>query len=85
MKTMIDRANSLYTTDYKFRDVYLLASAAEDEAHTVEGAVKVAQGWADCFEKAQFKGYVFAGGVTMKGDIKNHKALAEAYEMGKKV
>ncbi|MCR4773772.1 MAG: flavodoxin family protein [Prevotella sp.] len=85
MKTMIDRANSLYTTDYKFRDIYLLASAAEDEAHTVEGAVKVAQGWADCFEKAQFKGYVFAGGVTMKGDIKNHKALAEAYEMGKKV
>ena len=29
MKTMIDRANSLYPRDYKFRDVYLLSVAAE--------------------------------------------------------
>ena len=28
MKTMIDRANSLYPRDYKFRDVYLLSVAA---------------------------------------------------------
>lgn len=31
MKTMIDRANSLYPRDYKFREVYLLSVAAEDE------------------------------------------------------
>ena len=31
MKTMIDRANSLFPKDYKFRDVYLLTAAAEDE------------------------------------------------------
>ncbi len=31
MKTMLDRGNPLYTTDYKFRDVYFLSSAAEDE------------------------------------------------------
>ena len=30
MKTMIDRANSLFPRDYKFRDVYLLSAAAED-------------------------------------------------------
>lgn len=30
MKTMIDRANSLYSSDYSFRDVYLLSAAAEN-------------------------------------------------------
>lgn len=36
MKTMIDRSNPVYGTDYKFRDVYLLASAAEDEPTTAD-------------------------------------------------
>ena len=85
MKTMIDRGNPLYTSDYKFRDVYLLATAAEDENYTVEGAVKATQGWVDCFEKASLKGVVFAGGVDKIGTIASHKALAEAYEMGKEV
>lgn len=39
MKTMIDRANSLFPKDYKFRDVYLLTAAAEDEPDVDEGAV----------------------------------------------
>ncbi len=85
MKTMIDRANPLYSADYQFRDVYLLAAAAEDEDYTVEGTVKAVQGWVDCFEKATLKGVVFAGGVDKKGDIAGHKALAKAYEMGKQV
>ncbi|MCF0207084.1 MAG: flavodoxin family protein, partial [Bacteroidales bacterium] len=64
---------------------YLLAAAAEDEATTVDGAVKAVQGWVDCFPKAVLKGVVFAGGVNAVGDIKGHKALAEAFEMGRKI
>ena len=30
MKTLLDRANPLYTDDYAFRDVYLLSAAADD-------------------------------------------------------
>ena len=70
MKTMIDRANSLYPRDYKFRDVYLLSVAAEDE---------------DYVDETEFKGKVFAGGVNEQGEIKGHKALKEAYDMGKNV
>jgi multimeric flavodoxin WrbA len=83
MKTMIDRTNPLYGDDYKFRDIYLLATAAEDEPETVNGARTTLQGWIDCFEKTALKGEVFAGGVTMPKDIKGHVALQEAYEMGK--
>ena len=32
MKTMIDRANSLFPKDYKFRDVYLLTAAKSARA-----------------------------------------------------
>lgn len=85
MKTLIDRMNALYSLDYKFRDVYMLTSAAEDEPEVPTRAVNGLQGWIDCFEKARLAGTVFAGGVSSGGDIAGHKALAEAYEMGKKV
>ena len=83
MKTMIDRANSLYPRDYKFREVYLLSVAAEDEEYVDEKAVSGLQGWVDCFEKAVFKGKVFAGGVNDRGEIEGHNALEEAYLKGK--
>ncbi len=85
LKTMLDRANPLYGSDYAFRDIYLLATAAEDEANTFEGTEKAVQGWIDCFEKAKLSGKIFAGGVNKIGEIKNHPALLEAYEMGKKI
>ena len=85
MKTLIDRTNPLYTADYKFREIYLLLTAAEDEDNTVSGTITATQGWVDCYEKAELKGTVFAGGVTDKGEVAGHKALAEAYTMGRGV
>lgn len=85
MKTLLDRANPLFPSDYKFRDIYMLSSAAEDEDGTDKKAVSGLCGWIDCFEKARLKGTVFAGGVTDIGDIEGHKAVGEAYEIGKNV
>ena len=85
LKTMIDRVNSLYPKDYKFRDIYFLATAAEDEEETFEGAEKAIQGWIDCFEKAELKGTVYCGGVNGGGDIAGNAALQKAYDMGKNV
>ena len=39
----------------------------------------------DCFEKAEFKGKVFAGGVNDQGDIEGHEALEDAYNMGRSI
>ncbi len=85
MKTMLDRANPLYDSDYRFREVYLLATAAEDEETTVEGAVKGLSGWICCFPKARFAGTVFGGGADAVGTIVGNPALDQAYAMGKAI
>jgi len=53
MKTMLDRTNPLFPSDYAFRDIYLLATAAEEQESAMDGTVRGMQGWVDCFEKAR--------------------------------
>ena len=84
MKTLLDRLNPLYPTDYKFRNIYMLSTAAEDEDFVPEKAVSGLQGWIDCFEKATLAGALFCGGVTAAGEASGkEKALEEAYEFGR--
>ncbi len=84
MKTMLDRANPLFPSEYAFRDIYLLASAAENDESAVDGAVNGLKGWIACFEKARLKGVVRGVGATNPGDIRQHaSALEAAYAMGK--
>ena len=83
MKTMLDRANPLFPSDYAFRDIYLLMTAADAEEQATAGAVKGLEGWIACFPKARLSGTVFAGGVTNAGDIQGHPALQKAMDMGK--
>ena len=83
LKTMLDRANPLFDSDYAFTKAYLLATAAEDGADTVEGTIKAVQGWGDCFETAQLKGLVAGGGIGDANDAANHAdAMKKAYELG---
>lgn len=85
MKTLLDRANSLYGSDYRFRDVYFLSTAAEDADGVDNRAISGLEGWIACFERAKMAGTVFAGGVNDAGEISGHPALQKAYEMGKAV
>ena len=85
MKTLLDRANPLFDTDYAFTKAYLLATAAEDAPETFAGTEKAVQGWVDCFPRCTLVGTVFAGGVNGVGEIAGHIALEQAYQMGKEV
>lgn len=85
MKTMLDRANPLYDSDYQFRDVYLLAAAAETEESAVDGAVKGLSGWIECFPKSRLAGTILGGGADAVGTIQGNPALAQAYKMGTEV
>lgn len=85
MKTLLDRANPLYPSDYRFRDIYILISAAEDAPTTPEGTVNGLSGWIECFEKAKLAGSVFAGGVNAPGDVKGHQAIIDTYRLANSI
>ena len=61
------------------------AAAAEDDDFVPDRAESGLTGWIDCFARARLAGSVFAGGVNGPGETAGHKALAQAYEMGKTV
>ena len=83
LKTLLDRLNPLFPSDYAFREVYLLTSAAEDEDFVPRRAVSGVEGWVACFERARLAGTLFLGGVTEPGEGKAHPdKLQEAYALG---
>ncbi|MGN1235718.1 MAG: flavodoxin family protein [Christensenellaceae bacterium] len=85
MKTLLDRANPLFSSDYAFRDIYLLTTAADAEEGTDARAINGLEGWIECFPKARLAGTIFAGGVNGVGEIKGHCALMQAYEAGRTI
>ncbi|MBQ1909164.1 MAG: flavodoxin family protein [Bacteroidaceae bacterium] len=85
MKTLIDRMNAMYEQDYRFRDVYLLTTAAEDETETPKRAEAGLTGWTDCYPKCRLAGTLFCGGVNDAREIEGNPKLDEAYAMGQRV
>ena len=83
MKTLIDRMNAMYEQEYQFRDVYLLTTAAEDEAETPKRAETGLSGWIDCYPKSRLAGALFCGGVNAAREIEGNPKLQEAFELGK--
>lgn len=82
LKTLLDRANPLFPADYAFREVYLLAAAADEDVHAMDGAIMGIKGWIACFPKARLAGTLFGGGVTNAGDIIGNPVLEQAKAMG---
>lgn len=86
MKTLLDRTNPLFPAEYEFRDIYLLATSADEEESSMEAAVKGLEGWISCFEKSRLAGVVRGTGADKKGAIEEcGEALSAAYEMGRNV
>ena len=86
MKTLLDRMNPLYSSDYAFREVYMIATAADGGDTTFEKAYNGLQGWVDCFPKAKLCGLVAGEEIGDPKDAVNHPDVMEkAYRLGKEV
>ena len=85
MKVLIDRMNAMYSLDYKFRDVYMLTTAAEDEPEVPKRAEAGLTGWIDCYPKSRLAGTLFCGGVDAPRTIRGSVKLQEAYQLGKNI
>lgn len=86
MKTLLDRLNPLYSADYAFREIYMIATAAENEESAFEKAYNGLQGWVDCFEKAELKGIITGGGIDEANIASKHTdVMQKAYDLGKRL
>ncbi len=85
LKTFLDRLNPLYPRKNKFKEVYLLATAADDDEAAMNGSVSDIQGWVDCFDGVELKGVLRGVGVSEKGDISKTEFPEKAHQMGKNV
>ena len=86
MKTLLDRLNPLYPSDYQFRNVYMMSVAAEDDPHVPDRAVSGLRGWIECFEKASFAGSLFCGGINDPGEAAGRTDAQErAYAFGRRL
>ena len=85
LKTFLDRLNPLYPRENRFKDVYLLATAADSEESAMDGAIKGIQGWIDCFDGVRLAGVIRGTNADAVGSIKNTSAPEKAYLMGKSV
>lgn len=77
MKTLLDCTNPLFIQDYQFRDVYLLATCADDALESINGTIKGLEGWITCFDKSRLKGVVKGLGVDQYGEMKNHHEILD--------
>ena len=86
MKTLLDRTNPLFPSEYQFKDIYLLATAADTDERAIDRAIMGLEGWIECFENSRLKGVVRGVEADVVGSIMRYEEkLREAYELGKNV
>ncbi len=85
MKTLIDRANSIYASEFSIKDVYLIVTCADENEDAIEGTLKVVQGWVDCLEGTRIAGTMTAGGLPISESLEGKGYIEKAYGMGSKV
>ncbi len=86
MKTLIDRANSLFATGKNFSEVYVITTSADSSDGVVQTVLNGVNGWIACFSGLKLKGYLEGGGLENSNDVKNRADLLEqAYNMGRNI
>ncbi len=86
MKTLIDRANSLFANGKNFSEVYLITASADSSESVIQTVINGLNGWIACFSNVKFKGYVNGAGLDHPGDVNSRtNLLLKAYNMGKSI
>lgn len=84
LKTVIDRSVARWT-EVRGKKFYYIVTVADGERAAAETTVACLRGYADCVEDAKEMGVIYGMGVYEKGEVTRTAAMAEAYEMGRRV
>lgn len=84
LKAVIDRTVARWL-EVKDKELYYIATAADEAKTAVETTFACFHGYAECVEGAKEMGTIAGVGVYEKGAVMNTPLIQEAYEMGKGV
>ena len=85
LKAVIDRTVARWT-EIANKDLYYIATAAEEDEDTLDITLSCFHGFAMCIDGYEEKGTLYGKGVAEKGDVLNRPELITiAYEMGNSV
>ena len=85
LKTVIDRTVARWT-EIANKDLYYIATAAEEDPDTLDITLACFHGFAMCIDGYEEKGTLYGKGVYEKGDVLNRPELITiAYEMGNSI
>ena len=84
LKTVIDRSVMKWL-EIKNKDFYLIATAAEEEDHAMEGTIKSYEGFLECLTDVRDAGHILGKGVYKAGEVEGNPAVKEAYNTGKNI
>ncbi len=85
MKTLIDRSNPLYVSDYAVRDVYLICTAADGDPSAIEGTLEGLRGWVRCLDRTRIAGTFIAGELPIDKSLSGTTYPGSLFDMGKKL
>jgi multimeric flavodoxin WrbA len=85
LKTLIDRTVARWT-EISNKDLYYIATAAEEDKDTLDTTLACFHGFARCIDGYEEKGTLYGKGVYEKGAVLNRPELVLiAYEMGNSI
>lgn len=84
LKAFIDRILPKYT-EIKNKDLYFIATCAENDKNAISSAIQTINGLIDCVENVELKEVVYGTGLYDVGEATNSKSYKEAYELGKNI
>ncbi len=85
LKAVIDRTVARWT-EIANKDLYYIATAAENDEDTLDITLSCFHGFAMCIDGYEEKGTLYGKGVADKGDVLQRPELMQiAYEMGNSV
>ena len=84
LKAVIDRTVARWL-EVKNKELYYIVTMADECISSADTTLACFRGYAECVEGAVEKGVIIGSGVCEAGTIRNTPAMAQAYEMGRKV
>ena len=84
LKTFLDRLNPLYIKNNKFKEVYLLATCADDSKLAIDKTVVALSGWIECFDGVELKDNLLATSTTGPNTI-TEEFKNKAFFLGKSI